>query len=68
MLGCRGAHIGNIASRLAALARTGEVLTSRTVKDLVAGSGISFTDRGTHQLPDIPDQWSVFAVGYGYTH
>jgi len=54
MLGCRGAHIGKIASRLAALARTGEVLTSRTVKDLVAGSGISFTDRGTHQLPDIP--------------
>lgn len=58
----------DIASRLAALARTGEVLASRTVKDLVAGSGISFTDRGTHQLPDIPDQWSVFAVGDGYTH
>ena len=52
----------DIAARLAALARAGEVLASRTVKDLVAGSGIAFTDRGTHQLPDIPDQWTVFAV------
>jgi hypothetical protein len=41
------------------------VLASRTVTDLVAGSGISFTDRGTHQLPGIPDQWPVFAVGGG---
>jgi class 3 adenylate cyclase len=56
----------DIATRLAALARAGEVLASRTVKDLVAGSGISFTDRGTHQLPDLPDQWSVFAVGEGH--
>jgi class 3 adenylate cyclase len=53
----------DIATQLAALARPGEVLTSRTVKDLVAGSGISFTNRGTHQLPGIPDQWPVFAVG-----
>lgn len=52
----------DIATRLAALARPGEVLTTRTVKDLVAGSGISFTDRGTHHLPDIPDQWPLFAV------
>jgi DNA-binding SARP family transcriptional activator/pimeloyl-ACP methyl ester carboxylesterase len=56
----------DIVTRLAALARPGEVLASRTVKDLVAGSGISFTDRGTHQLPGIPDQWPVFAVGDGY--
>ena len=56
----------DIATRLAALARPGEVLASRTVRDLVAGSGISFTDRGTHQLPDIPDQWPVFAVGDAY--
>jgi class 3 adenylate cyclase len=56
----------DIATRLAALARPGEVLASRTVKDLVAGSGISFADRGTHQLPDIPDQWPVFAVGDWY--
>ena len=52
----------DIATRLAMLARAGEVLASRTVKDLVAGSGISFTGRGTHQLPDLPDQWPVFAV------
>jgi class 3 adenylate cyclase len=52
----------DIATRLAALARAGEVLASRTVKDLVAGSGISFTDRGTHQLPEIADPWPVFAV------
>jgi hypothetical protein len=38
------------------------VLASRTVKDLVAGSGISFTDRGTLQLPEIADPWPVFAV------
>ena len=53
----------DIATRLAALARPGEVLASRTVKDLVAGSGISFTDRGTYQLPELPDQWVIFAVG-----
>jgi DNA-binding SARP family transcriptional activator/pimeloyl-ACP methyl ester carboxylesterase len=56
----------DIAARLAALARPGEVLASRTVKDLVVGSGISFTDRGTHQLPGVPDQWPVFAVGNGH--
>jgi class 3 adenylate cyclase len=49
-------------SQLAELARAGEVLVSRTVKDLVARSGISFTDRGTHQLPEIADPWPVFAV------
>ena len=38
------------------------MLTTRTVKDLVAGSGISFTDRGTHHLPDIRDQWPLFTV------
>jgi len=43
------------------------VLTSRTVKDLVAGSGISFASRGTHQLPGIPEQWPVFAVGDEHT-
>jgi hypothetical protein len=43
------------------------VPASCTVKDLVAGSGMSFADRGAHQLPGIPDQWAVFAVGDGYT-
>jgi DNA-binding SARP family transcriptional activator/pimeloyl-ACP methyl ester carboxylesterase len=56
----------DIATQLAALARSGEVLTSRTVKDLVAGSGISFTNRGTHRLLGIPDRWPVFAVGDEY--
>jgi len=56
----------DIAIRLAGLARPGEVLASRTVKDLVVGSGISFTDRGTHQLPGVPDRWAVFAVGDSY--
>jgi class 3 adenylate cyclase len=56
----------DIVTRLAALARPEEVLASRTVKDLVAGSGISFTDRGPHHLRDLPDQWSVFAVDDGY--
>ena len=52
----------DVATRLAALARPGEVLVSRTVKDLVVGSGICFADRGTRALLGIPEQWSVFAV------
>jgi class 3 adenylate cyclase len=54
-----GVHIG---SRIAALAGTGEVLVSSTVKDLVAGSGIAFDDRGSHLLKGIPDPWRVYAV------
>jgi DNA-binding SARP family transcriptional activator/pimeloyl-ACP methyl ester carboxylesterase len=53
----------DVTTRLAATARPGEVLVSRTVKDLVAGSGISFTGRGTRQLAELPDRWAVFAVG-----
>ena len=52
-------HIG---SRIAALAGPGEVLVSSTVKDLVAGSGIAFDDRGSHMLKGIPDAWRVYAV------
>ncbi|HET6810155.1 MAG TPA: adenylate/guanylate cyclase domain-containing protein [Acidimicrobiales bacterium] len=52
-------HIG---ARVAALAGPGEVLVSRTVKDLVVGSGIRFEERGTHQLKGVPDQWQLFAV------
>jgi pimeloyl-ACP methyl ester carboxylesterase len=56
-------HIG---ARIAALAGPGEVLTSRTVKDLVAGSvagsGIEFEDRGLHTLKGVPDEWNVFAA------
>jgi class 3 adenylate cyclase len=52
----------HIAARVGALAAPGEVLTSRTVKDLVAGSGIEFHDRGEHQLKGVPGRWQLFAV------
>lgn len=54
-----GVHIG---ARIGALALGDEVLVSRTVKDLVAGSGIEFEDRGVHELKGVPDSWQVFAV------
>jgi class 3 adenylate cyclase len=38
------------------------VLVSSTVKDLVAGSGIAFQDRGTHELKGVPDEWRLYAV------
>ena len=50
-------------ARVALHARPGEVLVSSTVKDLVAGSGIQFEDRGTHELKDVPGEWKLFAVG-----
>ena len=49
-------------ARVAALAQPGEVLVSRTVKDLVAGSGIGFADRGLHELKGVPGEWQLFAV------
>ena len=49
-------------ARVASLARPGEVLVSSTVKDLVAGSGISFEDRGVHALKGIPGEWRLFAA------
>ena len=49
-------------ARVAALAGPGEVLVSRTVRDLVAGSGLSFEDRGTHVLKGVPGEWQLFAV------
>jgi class 3 adenylate cyclase len=52
-------HIG---ARIAALADAGEVLVSRTVKDLVVGSGIAFTERGTHELKGVPDTWQLYAA------
>jgi pimeloyl-ACP methyl ester carboxylesterase len=54
-------HIG---ARIAAAAGAGEVLVSRTVKDLVVGSGLTFVDAGTHQFKGVPDAWQLFrAVG-----
>jgi class 3 adenylate cyclase len=52
----------HIAARVSALAEPSEVLVSRTVKDLVAGSGIDFTDRGTHTLKGVPDTWQLYAA------
>jgi pimeloyl-ACP methyl ester carboxylesterase len=52
----------HIAARVSAYAEPGEVLVSRTVKDLVAGSGIEFTDRGAHELKGVPDTWQLYAV------
>ena len=52
-------HIG---ARVAGLAGTGEVLVSNTVKDLVAGSGLMFEDRGTHILKGVPGEWRLYAA------
>jgi class 3 adenylate cyclase len=52
----------HVAARVCALAGEGEVLATRTVKDLVAGSGIRFEPRGTHTLKGIPDDWELFAI------
>ena len=51
-----------ITDRVAALARPAEILVSRTVKDLVTGSGITFAERGSYTLNGPPDEWPLFAV------
>ena len=53
----------NIGARVAAAAGPGEILVSRTVKDLVAGSGIEFEEKGLHELKGVPGQWRLYAVG-----
>ena len=61
-----GGDVGGIAvhigARVAALAGPGEVLVSSTVKDLVAGSGLRFADRGKRSLKGVPGDWHIFAV------
>ena len=61
-----GNKVGGIAvhtgARVAAMAKPGEVLVSQTVKDLVAGSGLRFEERGAHALKGIPGEWRLFAV------
>jgi pimeloyl-ACP methyl ester carboxylesterase/class 3 adenylate cyclase len=52
----------NIGARIGALAGADEVLVSSTVKDLVVGSGISFSERGPHELKGVPGEWNLFAV------
>jgi class 3 adenylate cyclase len=52
----------HIASRVASEARGGEVIASRTIRDLVAGSPFTFEDRGDHTLKGIPEPWRLYAV------
>jgi class 3 adenylate cyclase len=62
----RGDDLGGLAvhisARVGALAAPGEVLVSGTVKDLVVGSGIDFTEQGEHELKGVPGAWKLFAV------
>ena len=66
--GCelRGERVSGIAvhtgARVAAQAGPGEILVSSTVKDLVAGSGLQFEDRGVHALKGVPGEWRLYAV------
>ena len=52
----------HLAARIMSLAQAGEILASRTVRDLVIGSELRFTDRGEHELKGIPDRWTVYAA------
>jgi class 3 adenylate cyclase len=52
-------HIG---ARIGALAGSGEVLVSRTIKDLTAGSSVRLQSHGVHALKGVPEPWEVFAV------
>jgi class 3 adenylate cyclase len=75
---CAGVHTGecevigdditgiavHLAARIAAVAGAGEVLASGTVRDLVAGSGISFSDRGLHHLKGVPGKHPLVAVDF----
>jgi class 3 adenylate cyclase len=61
-----GQKVGGIAvhigARVAGQAGPGEVVVSSTVKDLVAGSGLRFLDRGVHNLRGVPEEWRLFVV------
>ena len=52
----------HIAARVNSLAEAGEVLVTGTVRDLVTGSGLTFTDRGAHALKGVPDTWNLWAL------
>jgi class 3 adenylate cyclase len=58
-IGGVGAHIG---ARVMAAAGAGELLVSRTLRDILLGSRFEFTDRGTHELKGVPGQWQLYAV------
>jgi class 3 adenylate cyclase len=57
-LGGIAVHIG---ARVAGMAAAGEIVVSQTVKDLVAGSGLTFAERGTHSLKGVPGEWRLYA-------
>jgi class 3 adenylate cyclase len=61
-----GEHLGGISvhigARISALAGSNEILVSQTVRDAVIGSGITFDDRGAHELKGVPGQWQLYAV------
>jgi class 3 adenylate cyclase len=61
-----GDDVGGIAvhicARVAAAAAGGETLVSSTVKDLVAGAGLIFSDRGAYSLKGVPGEWRLFAA------
>lgn len=66
VLGSKLAGIAvHVGARVAALAGPGEVLVSHTVRDLVAGSGLRFDDRGAHALKGVPGEWHLYAVDPG---
>ena len=52
----------NIGARVGAEAGANEVFVSQTVKDLVAGSGLTFEEAGEHELKGIPDRWPLYRV------
>jgi class 3 adenylate cyclase len=62
----RGSHVGGIAVHIAArvmqAAEAGEILVSRTVRDILVGSGLHLAERGPHALKGVPDEWDLFAV------
>ena len=51
-----------IGARIGSLAGGSEVLVSSTVKDLTAGSGLTFEDAGEHELKGVPDRWRLYRV------
>ena len=55
----------NIGARVVSMAGASEILVSQTVKDLVAGSGLAFEDRGVHKLKGVPGKWRLFSVKSG---
>lgn len=52
----------HVAARVCAIADANQVLVSRTVTDLVAGSGLQFEDRGGHELKGVPGSWRLYSV------